>query len=97
MSDKESDMPVAVRKSIRIPGDLLQSIEALNEEGDQFSTIVQRALRRWVRYQRRKAYGQLVRQAAQQRTPEQSAEEEQLIGRASQAGLEALREEQRGG
>lgn len=89
-------MSVAVRKSVRLSESLLRDIDALNEEGDQFSTIVQKALRRWVRYQRRRVYGQLVRQAAQERSPEQLGEEEQLIEQASRAGLEALQEEQRG-
>ncbi len=87
-------MPAAVRKSVRLSGTLLKDIEAVNQEGEQFSTVVQKALRRWVRYQRRKAYGQLIKQAAAERSPEQTEEDQALVETASRSGLAVLQEEE---
>jgi len=70
----------------------MKEIERVNSEGEQFSTIVQKALRRWIRYQKRKAYGLLVMQAADQRSPDQVAEDDALVDLASRSGLEVLSE-----
>ena len=89
-------MPAAIRKSVRVSGGLMQDIEQFNQDGEQFSTIVQKALRRWVRYKRRRTYGLLVKQAAAQRSPEQAIEDEALAEQGSQSALNVLREERRG-
>jgi hypothetical protein len=90
-------MKTAVRKSVRLPGSLMREIEAVNTGGEQFSTIVQKALRRWVRYQRRKAYGRMVLEAARQRSPEQIAEDIELVRQGSLSGQMVLEESERRG
>lgn len=90
-------MSSSVRKSIRVPGPLMREIDRLNPEKGDFSKIATKALRLWVGRQRRRHYAAMVERAAQQRTPEQEAEDRALVRIASESGRKVLEKEERRG
>jgi metal-responsive CopG/Arc/MetJ family transcriptional regulator len=90
-------MHATIRKSVRLPGSLLAEVDRLSAPDQNFSRIVNKALRSWVRRRRRQRFAELVIQSARQRTPEQEAEDRALVKIASQSGLRVLEKDlQRG-
>ena len=86
-------MSQLVEKHITVPAETLVTVESLLDEGEHFEDIVPRALRLWIRRRRRKAYGDMIRRAAAQRTAEQRAEDQAIVEQACRSGPEVLESE----
>ena len=70
-------MPATVLRSVRLKRDVAQAVE--NLRGDQtFTQVVNRALARWIRLQKRKREDEMVVAALKSRSPARIREEEEI-------------------
>lgn len=80
-----------VTKSVRLSTRMVEDIEQF-QGPDNFNRVVRLALRGWLKRRRRKAEDEMIENALRSRSPEQIAEEDQLVRQGGQSSLRILKD-----
>ena len=87
-------MAVTVLRSVRLKRSVAQQVETLRGERS-FTDVVNRALARWIRREKRRREDEMVVAALRSRSPERVREEAEIARQSSRSALRVLKASRR--